>query len=389
MEGMISSSGDSAPVSDNFSRLAKYLDSLPAGFPPTEDGLELRILKKLFSEEEAALALHLTLLNEEVPVIARKAGLAPNRTAQLLEGMVHKGLISSSYPEGKPPSYAISQFVIGFYEGQVNRLDPEFVELVEAYMPFYVDHGPWKKFPQVRTIPINETIPITSEVLPYLQAETILRSKQQIAVRNCVCRQETELLGKGCGKPMETCLSFDSAARDTVKTGKGRMISIDEALSILKKAQDAGLVIQPANSQNPIFMCMCCDCCCGVLRHIKQDPHPGALVANPFIAQYDPSLCIACGACVEICPMAALTEDSDGGIDFDPIRCIGCGLCVSVCPTGAVQIVQKSPSDQPKIPKNTALTYLNIARSQGLEKVLVLLKMVWMYFFSRLFKKVK
>jgi ferredoxin len=124
-----------------------------------------------------------------------------------------------------------------------------------------------------------------------------------------------------------------------------------------------------------------------VLRYIKKDPHPGSLVANPFIAQYDPTLCIACDDCVQICPMDALTEDGKDGIHFDPIRCIGCGLCVSVCPTGAVQIVPKSMPDQPNIPKNTAMTYLNIARSQGLGKVFVLLKMVFGNFFSRVFKK--
>ena len=107
-------------MSDIYPRLAKYLDSLPAGFPPTEDGLELQILEKLFRPEEAALALHLSLLNEEALLIARKAGTPSDLTTKLLEGMVHKGLISGNYPEGKPPTYAISQFVIGFYEGQVN-----------------------------------------------------------------------------------------------------------------------------------------------------------------------------------------------------------------------------------------------------------------------------
>ena len=132
---------------------------------------------------------------------------------------------------------------------------------------------------------------------------------------------------------------------------------------------------------------MCCDCCCGVLRYIKEDPHPGSLVANPFIAEYDPAKCITCCDCVEICPMDALTEDGKDGIKFESVRCIGCGLCVSVCPTGAVQIVPKSTLDQPKIPKNTALTYLNIARSQGLRKVLVLLKMGFTTLISRFYKK--
>jgi len=370
-------------MSDIYSRLAKYLDSLPAGYPPTEDGLELKILEKLFTLEEAALALHLSLLNEEAPIIAHKAGTPLDLTTQLLEGMVHKGLIAGNYPEGKPPTYGISQFVIGFYEGQVNRLDEDIVNLVEAYIPTYFDKGPWKKYPQVRTIPVNEAIPITSEVMPYFQAEAILRSKTHIAVRNCICRQEREILSQGCGKPLETCLTFDSAALNTVKTGKGRMISLEETRQILKEAQAAGLVLQPANSQNPIMLCLCCNCCCGVLRHIKKEPNPSALVANPFVAHYDPALCIACGACVEICPMDALTMDDLDEVTFEPVRCIGCGLCLSVCPSGAVRLVHKPESEQPKIPKDTTRTYINIARVQGVGKVFNLIKMLFLYLFRR------
>jgi len=371
-------------MSDIYPRLAKYLDSLPAGFPSTEDGLELKILEKLFSPEEAALALHLSLLNEEVPMIAHKAGMPLDKISQLLEGMVHKGLITSSYPEGKLPSYAISQFVIGFYEGQVNRLDEEIVHLVEAYVPAYFEKGPWKQSPQVRTIPINQAIPITSEVMPYLQAEAILQSKKQIAVRNCICRQEKELLGQGCGKPFETCLTFDDAALNTVKTGKGRMVTMDETRQILEDAQAAGLVLQPANSRNPIMMCLCCDCCCGVLRHIKLEPNPSKLVANPFIAQYDPASCISCAACVDICPMNALVMDDFDQIRFEPVRCIGCGLCTGVCPSGALQMVRKPESEQPKIPRDTVGTYIQIARVQGVRKLFNLVKMWLLHQFRRL-----
>lgn len=371
-------------MSDIYTNLAHYLDSLPAAFPPTKDGLELKILKKLFSEEEAALTLHLTLIGEKAAVIAHRAGLSSSTVSLMLEGMVQKGLIDGSYPEGEPPTYTISQFVIGFYEGQVNRLDAEIIDLVEAYAPIYFEQGPWKKLPQVRTIPVNEAVPICSDVLPYMQVEAILRSKQQIAVRNCICRQEREMLGMSCGKPLETCFSFDAGARDTVKTGKGRMISLEEALGILKDAQAAGLVLQPSNSQNPIFMCACCDCCCGVLRHIKEEPNPGALVANPFIAEFDPSLCIECGSCVEICPMAALTTGDNNAILFQTQRCIGCGLCVSLCPSEALQMVPKPKQAQPKIPKNTTLTYLNIAKKQGIGKVFTLVKMFIMNIYERI-----
>jgi len=358
---------------DIYHRLAKYLDTLPAGYPPTPSGVEIQILQKLFTREEAGLALHLTLLNELPGVIARRAGQPQAHVTELLADMAHKGLISSSRQKNGQTAYAISQFVVGFYEDQVNRLDKEMAELFEAYGPIYFKEGPWKKLPQIRTIPINQAIPLTSEVMPYEQAREILRSKHHIAVRNCVCRQERELLGEGCGKPMETCLSFDSAAENTVETGKGRMITLDDALDIIEKAQAAGLVLQPANSKNPIFMCTCCDCCCGVLRQIKKEDNPGDLVANPYVVQHMPILCINCENCVEICPMDALITNYEGNVHLQQARCIGCGLCISVCPTAAVEMTRKPAAEQPRTPNTTTNTYIAISRARGIKSVAGLL----------------
>lgn len=352
---------------DIYQQLAKYLDNLPAGYPPTTSGVEIQILQKLFSREEAALALHLTLLNELPGVIARRAGQPQFRVSELLAEMAHKGIISSNRAKEGKTTYAISQFVVGFYEDQVNRLDKEMAELFEAYAPTWFKEGPWKKLPQIRTIPINQAIPLTSEVMPYEQAKEILQSRTHIAVRNCICRQERELLGKGCDKPLETCLSFDSAAENTVETGKGRMITLDDALEIIEKAQAAGLVLQPANSKDPIFMCTCCACCCGVLRHIKMEDNPGDLVANPYVIQHRSNLCINCGNCVDICPMDALITGLDGDVELRQIRCIGCGLCISVCPTSAVVMTRKPSAEQPRTPNTTTETYLALSRARGIK----------------------
>lgn len=349
-----------------YHKLAKYLDTLPAGYPASDSGVEIYLLKKLFTEREAALALHLRLFNEPTEVIARRAGWPSDRVESLLYAMAHKGLIAVSTGADGSPHYAVSQFVIGFWEGQVNHLDQEAVELFEAYSPIWFDQGPWKTLPQVRTIPINETIPIKTEVMPYESTQSILRSKALIAVQNCICRQEGDLLGEPCGKPLETCLSFDNAAKSSIALGRGREISLEQALDILAQAQEAGLVLQPASSQNPIFMCACCDCCCGVLRQIKQEPNPASLVMSSFIAAYDETLCIACGACAAICPMDALVDLPSGKIHLNPERCIGCGLCTTRCPTGALVLERKSPKEQPKIPCNTTATYLRLAAKRGL-----------------------
>lgn len=46
--------------------------------------------------------------------------------------------------------------------------------------------------------------------------------------------------------------------------------------------------------------------------------------------------CIACGVCVEECPVEAISEGEDKYV-IDPELCTECGACADVCPVGAAQ----------------------------------------------------
>jgi ferredoxin len=49
--------------------------------------------------------------------------------------------------------------------------------------------------------------------------------------------------------------------------------------------------------------------------------------------------CTECGACITICPTAALTIDADTRhISFDADKCIACEACVPVCPPRAMEL---------------------------------------------------
>ena len=120
---------------DIYKKLAKHLDNLPGGFPPTESGVELRILRRLFTPEEAELALHVALFPEESKVIARRAKLAPEDAAKRLEEMFKKGLILRIQAEAPPPLYMAAQYVIGIWEFHVNDLDPELIRDMNEYIP--------------------------------------------------------------------------------------------------------------------------------------------------------------------------------------------------------------------------------------------------------------
>lgn len=349
-------------MTDIYVRLAKYLNKLPAGYPPTQSGVELRILQKLFTPELAELFLHLHLVAESPNVVAYRAHQPLETVACKLDEMERKGLISGEHRPGRTTRYSVNQFVVGFMEEQVDHMDQELVELVDEYLPIFFKQGPWTRVPQIRTIPIGVSIPIQTDVMPYERAEEILYAHNNFAVRNCICRQGHQIKGDDCGKPLETCLSFDEGAKHTVLMGRGRLISKEEALGILKLAEQVGLVLQPSNSKDPIFICACCGCCCGVLSNLKLHEKPADLVANPFIAQYQPELCSGCGVCSERCQMEAIRLSNSGSAEFNADRCIGCGLCVSTCPSGALSLVRKP--EQPTIPRDTVSNYLQLGQAR-------------------------
>ena len=46
--------------------------------------------------------------------------------------------------------------------------------------------------------------------------------------------------------------------------------------------------------------------------------------------------CIACGTCVDECPVEAISEGDDK-YNIDPELCTDCGACADACPTDAIE----------------------------------------------------
>jgi ferredoxin len=211
---------------------------------------------------------------------------------------------------------------------------------------------------------VGESVSTQTDVMPYERAEALVRAQERFAVANCICRQEMRILGKGCDKPEESCLSFGPVAGYVVRTGLGRAISQDESLAILHRAEEVGLVLQPTNARDPVFLCTCCGCCCGVLRSFKLHPAPASLVSSAFVASLDTETCQGCGTCAERCQMDAVYLD-DGQAVLDLSRCIGCGLCVDTCPSDSLSLARKPRAEQPHVPRNIVETFINVGRVRG------------------------
>ena len=200
-------------MTDVYERLAAHLDTTPAGYPRTASGVEIRILRRLFTEDEAELALHLTVIAEEPRVVARRARRPVADTARVLQEMERKGLILPEIRHGVT-RYMVLQFVVGFWEAQVDKLTPDLARDFEEYLPSLFDAEAWSRTRQMRIVPVNTSIDERGAVLPHeLVEELVRRGHGHYAVSNCICRQERRLGGEGCDRPMESCLSLGSGSR--------------------------------------------------------------------------------------------------------------------------------------------------------------------------------
>jgi ferredoxin len=205
----------------------------------------------------------------------------------------------------------------------------------------------------LRSLPVKVPVNISRPVAPYEDVKELIKKQDRIALTKCFCAAQQQLLGSKCDQPLEVCLLLGFYAEYYVEQGMGRRISQEEALELLAKAEEAGLVHQIPDSEDPGAICSCCPDCCGELRVVKLLPNPAALITCSYFCQPDPESCNGCEICLDRCPMEAisLTEDQVASINLN--RCIGCGLCINSCPEEALTLVAK-PEDERREPPPTS-----------------------------------
>ncbi len=338
---------------DIYRRLQEQLDGYSVGFPATESGVEIEILRKLFSEEDAEIFSALSPALERPEEIAEKLNLPLEEMKVKLEDMASRGLLFRLNKSGMI-RYGAAAFIHGIFEFQLPRMDRELAEMVNRYLNEGIDRALINvKGTFLRTIPIAQSIDPTHQVASLDDAAEIIRKARKIIVADCVCRKSKEALGSSCGAPMEVCLLFGSMGQYYLDNNMGREISAEEAISIVTRAQEAGLVTQPATSANPTGMCSCCGDCCGVLASIKRAPNPGELVYSNNYAEIDSAGCTECGECIEACHMEAIELEPGESANVLKNRCIGCGVCVPRCLEGVISLKPKPEGERRKLPENS------------------------------------
>lgn len=292
------------------------------------------ILEILLQPEEMELLLAAPGQTAE---IAQTVGREEKDVAAALYDLYMRGLVFiTTQVEGKPVWNLIDsgRFMdCVLFDRRYDQYGDEFFDMWrEFFNQEMVVHEPSQH--SLRVLPVEEVIRST-RILDTESARAIVWDARRVAVQRCPCRTRE----RRCVNPLDVCLSFGGLADYVLSRELGREITKQEALQILERCEDLGLVHQTINSDQPDVICNCCPCCCSLLRSIVFHGIRAASAASRFQPSVDDDSCAHCLACTEACYFSAMVDDG-GQRTFVAQNCFGCGLCAHACPQQAIQLVE-------------------------------------------------
>ncbi|MFX0068300.1 MAG: DUF362 domain-containing protein [Candidatus Hodarchaeota archaeon] len=348
---------------DVHKRLAERLDRLPNGFPQTESRVEVLILRKIFSQDEAWLASQLSGRMETIDEIAKRVRLTYEETKTRLMKMAKRGLVWS---DKKPEKlrFRLAPFIVGVYEAQLENMDHELAHLVEKYLAAGGAAGIMQPEPAIhRVVPAQNSVK-SEWILPYDDVRAILLASKTFRVQDCICRMQQDHVGRRCNFPLRACLSFSTTERPPSPED----ISQQKALAILDRTEEIGLVHTVSNVAKGIgYICNCCGCCCAILRGITEWGIQNSVAYANYYAVVNLDTCQGCGTCVDRCQVGSISVN-DGIAIVDQERCIGCGLCVTGCPNNSVELRRKPDEEIVHPPKDYAAWERDRLAYRGLDE---------------------
>ncbi|MEW6034189.1 MAG: 4Fe-4S dicluster domain-containing protein [Chloroflexota bacterium] len=320
---------------DAYLELARRLE-----YPPSPR--LLHILKKMASPEEARVLLELP---GEPAGIGRRLGMSGRTVKAAVKDLWRRGL---AYDRGKglefAPNLPILHFCLGgsadFVDAKLLRLWREFFE--GEWSQVIPDRWETLKRRMGEVVPAARALDGLPDVQPEEDIRQIIGGAEVLAVVPCACRRPL----RKCEAALDNCLVVDDFARDILKKGWGKRVSVKKALALTEEAEALGLVHMTARMGGTLaFLCNCCGDCCHIL-------YPGLRRGNltkvidrcRFRAAVDPERCTGCQDCIERCLFGAISLRRFSGAKkwkavVDAGKCFGCGLCVVGCEPHAARLV--------------------------------------------------
>jgi len=342
-------------VEDYYEVLRQKMDKWPTRTPRSA-GI-IKILKELFTEEEAEILSHFEapLMDQASPIeIAQRSGKDVASVIEICNSLAQRGLLFKLGKSRKRAKFAIWPTIIGIFEftfsnpkiyseEKLKRL----ARLFDNYLDRYVlPTARTSNYPFPRVLPsktsekvieINEDLGIISQkILPFEEVEELINQYTAFSVMPCSCRVKAEALGYTNKMLLEVCMVFDMGAEFFIENGMAKRLTKQEALDLLIKCEKMGLVHNTLNAQKPDFICNCDKEHCGILKGITKFHRMDGLALSNFRVKIDESRdCTECYRCVDLCPTHAIFPSiEDGGkfnLEIKDDLCIGCGVCSTNC----------------------------------------------------------
>ncbi|AGK61193.1 hypothetical protein Asulf_01195 [Archaeoglobus sulfaticallidus PM70-1] len=332
------------------------------GFPDSE--LLKKILEYLMSEEEAKIAAVLPGSTDEV---AEKLDMDIGRVREILENLFKKGVVIPKNFRNRE-YYRFARDIIQLHDATLaskHMKDTEYAKLwkvfgekeAHARMGQFLSASGFKIW---RVIPAYRAIKDLPNVLPYENIVEMIKAQEKIAVVPCSCRNVTMLAGDGCNYTDESywhCIQFGRGAEYVIARGSGREISVEEALEIIERAEEDGLVHTWPNTAKIVdnrvtVNCNCCSDCCEFFLSAKfaNVPMETLLEKSRYEAYVDEDECIGCQTCIDRCHFDAIEMYRPEGSKKFKARvvaenCFGCGVCVVGCEQEAIKLKAVRPAE--------------------------------------------
>lgn len=182
---------------------------------------------------------------------------------------------------------------------------------------------------------------ISHIVSPPEKTKEILAKSKIIANVDCVCRKNSN---NPCSAPIDVCLIIDpNIAKDAIEEGRGKNVTVSEAMKILNGTTEIGLVHMLLHFRGHSYhaICSCCSCCCHDLALLEYGHR--LVEKSEYIVDFDNENCTNCGLCVQYCHFKAwkLIDIDNNQVSLDKEKCYGCGVCVVHCPVGVIKLVTR------------------------------------------------
>ena len=301
----------------NLIRLVRHMNF--ANPLPDEKSWEYIFFDRQLNDAQVDFALKMKLRHPyTIKELATVEKMSVEDTAQMAYDLCYIGLLEYCNDPGKEDMVQLPVFAPGAMESTVmtkERTD-RYPETAPAFLNYVLDlqkkvtGASYMGIALMRAIPVEQSIAGNTRKVKYEELSYWLdKAGDSIGVAPCECRKLRRMVGEGTADlEGEWCINLGNYAESCIRMGKARRITRQEAEEKLRRAEELGYVHQLSNIDGPDFSIFICNCpwdTCMALRTSWYTSSPDMSKSN-YCAAVDPSHCVACGGCVEVCPQNAV-----------------------------------------------------------------------------------